>query len=603
MSTAATAPTEEPQRPEPPFNPALVEELLRQLDKTVRAHQLYMHNNPTYLKSLELLRSAFAPIWAETESLSLSVTDLTFIWYGVPVHTQSERASDSLPWTFYKDGLREVTLTSGFEGPELELLLDIIPRVRKAASHEDDLITLLWEQEFAHLTYRYVEMAAEGGVPIDPSAEPGRWPVEPGEVVDDPRLAIEEARQAVAGGAAGAEGEAGKGPPSQYGGAAEEEVKHSPGGIVKMEDFDSTLYFLDAEEVAYMRRETEREYSTDLRRTVLTGLLDVFELQTDKSVRAEVTENLDALTLHLLAGRQFSNVAFLLREIGTVLERAKDLTPELRDRLASLPDRLSDPGALSQLIQAMDEAETLPPRADLEELFAQLRGTALGTVFGWLGTTQNAKLRPLLEGAAERLAQSNTAELVKLISSAEGGVAMEAVKRAGGLKTAAAVPALGKVLSEPYRDLRVAAVSALVEIGTPGAMQALEKALEDVDRDVRVAAIKALVSKAYKPALSKVTALVKANQIREADRTERLAMFELYGTLCGDGGVQWLDELLNPKGGLFSKKEDPELRACAAIALGRIGTARSGQALQKALAEKDVVVRNAVNRALKGGAV
>ena len=57
--------------------------------------------------------------------------------------------------------------------------------------------------------------------------------------------------------------------------------------------------------------------------------------------------------------------------------------------------------------------------------------------------------------------------------------------------------------------------------------------------------------------------------MREADRTERLAMFELYGTLCGDGGVAWLDELLNPKGGLFSKKEDPEVRACAAIALGR----------------------------------
>ena len=80
-----------------------------------------------------------------------------------------------------------MTLTPGFEGPELELLLDIIPRVRKAASHEDDLITLLWEQEFAHLTYRYVEVAAEGGVPIDPSAEPGRWPVEAGEVVEDPR--------------------------------------------------------------------------------------------------------------------------------------------------------------------------------------------------------------------------------------------------------------------------------------------------------------------------------------------------------------------------------------------------------------------------------
>ena len=588
MSNAVPVPTEEPERREPPFSPALVEELLRQLDKTVRAHQLYLHNNPTYLKAVDTLRASFVPIWAETDSLSLSVTDLKFIWFDLPVHEQRERASDSLPWTFYKDGLREVTLSPGFEGPELELLLDIIPRVRKAASHEDDLITLLWEQEFAHLTYRYVEVASEAGIPIDPSAEAGRWPVEQGAVVEDPRLAIEEARRA-ADAAADA-------------GGADEEIKQSPGGIVKMEDFDSTLYFLDAEEVSYLRRETEREYATDLRRTVLTGLLDVFELQTDKAIRQEVTQNLDALTLHLLAGRQFSNVAFLLREIGTVLERAKDLTPELRDRMAGLPDRLSDPAVLSQLLQAMDESESLPPRADLEELFAQLRASALGTVFGWLGSTQNAKLRPLLEGAAERLAVSNTGELVKLISSAEGAVAMEAVKRAGGLKTAAAVPALGKVLSEPNRDLRLAAVSALVEIGTPGAMQALEKALEDVDRDVRVAAIKALGQKAYKPALSKVTALVKANQIREADRTERLSMFELYGSLCGDGGVPWLDELLNPKSGLFSKKEDPEFRACAAIALGRIGTARAQQALQKAMSEKDVVVRNAVNRALKGGA-
>ena len=596
MSNAVSVPTEEPERREPPFSPALVEELLRQLDKTVRAHQLYMHNNPTYLKTLELLRASFAPIWAETDSLSLSVTDLKFIWFDTPVHEQNERASDSLPWTFYKDGLREFTLTAGFEGPELELLLDIIPLVRKAASHEDDLITLLWEQEFSHLTYRCVDIANDASVPIDPSAEPGRWPVEPGEVVDDPRLAIEEAQRQ----AAAAAGAAGEGSPGS--GGADEEMKQSRGGIVRMEDFDSTLYFLDAEEVSYLRSEAEREYATDLRRTVLTGLLDVFELQTDTAIRQEVTQNLDALTLHLLAGRQFSNVAFLLREIGAVLERAKDLTPELRDRMASLPDRLSDPAALSQLLQAMDEADTLPPRADLEELFSQLRASALGTVFGWLGSTQNAKLRPLLEGAAERLAVSNTGELVKLISSAEGAVAMEAVKRAGGLKTAAAVPALGKVLSEPYRDLRLAAVSALVEIGTPGAMQALEKALEDVDRDVRVAAIKALGQKAYKPSLSKVTALVKANQIREADRTERLAMFELYGSLCGDGGVPWLDDLLNPKSGLFAKKEDPELRACAAIALGRIGTPRAQQALHKAMSERDVVVRNAVNRALKGGA-
>jgi HEAT repeat protein len=140
-----------------------------------------------------------------------------------------------------------------------------------------------------------------------------------------------------------------------------------------------------------------------------------------------------------------------------------------------------------------------------------------------------------------------------------------------------------------------------VEIGTPGAMQSLEKALDDSGRDVRLAAVKALTLKAYKPALARATQLLKARELKDLDRTERVAIFELFGSLCGDGGVPLLDELLNGKGGLFARKEDPDIRACAALALGKVGTQRAQTALQKAMGEKDVIVRTAVNRSLKGG--
>jgi hypothetical protein len=585
---AANTSASGPESSAPPFDPVLVEEMLRSLDKTVRAYQLYMHNNPTYLRSLETLRSTFKPIWEHTEFLTLVVSDTQFTWNGVTVLNEAEKASDSLPWTLYKDGVREITLTPGFEGDELEQLLAIIPRVRKSAAHEDDLLTILWEQEFAFLTYRYVDVSSEPGLPLDTSAEAGRWPVTAGELVEDPRAVIEDAR---------AEQEE-EGKP---GGSASAELKNSPSSIVSMEDFDSTLYFLDASEIAYLRTETEREYAMDMRQIVFNSLLDIFELQADLTVRKEVAQNIDALTLHLLAGRQFSTVAYLLREIGQVLERAKDLPPDVRARFEQLPDRLSEPQALSQLLQAMDEAETLPPQDELSQLFEQLRATALGTVFGWLTQITNPKLRPLLEIAAERLAQSNTAELVRLISSDDEHVAMEAVRRAGGLKTAAAVPALARVLGEPHRDLRLAAVTALVEIGTPGAMQSLEKALDDSGRDVRLAAVKALTLKAYKPALARATQLLKARELKDLDRTERVAIFELFGSLCGDGGVPLLDELLNGKGGLFARKEDPDIRACAALALGKVGTQRAQTALQKAMGEKDVIVRTAVHRSLKGG--
>jgi HEAT repeat protein len=79
-----------------------------------------------------------------------------------------------------------------------------------------------------------------------------------------------------------------------------------------------------------------------------------------------------------------------------------------------------------------------------------------------------------------------------------------------------------------------------------------------------------------------------------------MAVFEAYGTLCGNSGVAGLDLVLNGKS-LFGRKEDSELRACAAMALGRIGTPAATEALRKSANEKDVVVRTAVSRALRGG--
>jgi HEAT repeat protein len=266
-----------------------------------------------------------------------------------------------------------------------------------------------------------------------------------------------------------------------------------------------------------------------------------------------------------------------------------------------LPSRLSAPEPLTQLLQQLDESHDLPASEDVLELFDQLRGTALGTVLDWLGKLQNARLRPMLEQAASRLAAQNTAELVKLIQSPTPHVALEAIRRAGSLQTPAAVAPIAKVLAEGNAELHLACVQALSEIGSPGALQALERAIEDADRDVRVAALKVIQARAHRPALAKLDVIIKGKSVRTADRTEKQAVFDAYGSICGESGVAWLDGILNGKS-IIGRREDPEIRACAAIALGRIKTANAQAALQKAAGEKDVVVRSAVSRALRGGA-
>jgi len=77
-----------------------------------------------------------------------------------------------------------------------------------------------------------------------------------------------------------------------------------------------------------------------------------------------------------------------------------------------------------------------------------------------------------------------------------------------------------------------------------------------------------------------------------------MAFFEAYGLLSGDAGITLLDGLLNSKG-FMGKRDDSEIRACAAMALGKIGSQKAMEALNKASGEKDVIVRNAVSRAVR----
>ncbi len=560
--TATSAPTAGATE-EAPFPPAPVEELLRLVVKAGRAHQLYLPNNPIYKGALDALRAGFAAIWAQTDELTLTLSETEISWYEHVVLSEPSKGGDSLSWLFFKDGVRELEFLKGFEDKEVVALLGILQRARKASPDEDDLLTMLWEADFAYARYRYQDLAMDPAAPVSDNTAKAE-------------VTAEQVEQ-----------------------ATHTSVTEQAAGIVNMSDFDATLYFLDENEIEYLHSEIKREYEDDLRSRVTSTLLDIFEQQATGTVRQEILGILDSTLVNLLATGHFRGVAHLLREVQVTLQRASELSAEHKRALNELPVRLSAPESLAQLLQSLDDTADLPPQDELMELFAQLRPIALGTVFSWLRRIHSQNVRWLLEAAAERLASLNTSELVRLILAPEREISLEAIRRAGALKTPAAVQSLSKVLSGPDVELRQIAVQALTEIGSPSALQAMERAVEDPDREVRLTTVRAFTTRIYKLVLPRIDAAVKGKAIRDADPTEKKAFFEAFGTLAGDDAVEYLDTVLNGKG-FLGRREDSEMRACAAIALGRISSSKAADVLRKASSEKDVVVRNAVNRALRG---
>ena len=550
--------------PEPPCAPQLVEELLRNFARAIKTHQLYLPNNPIYSRAIDNLRAAFAPIWPHTPEIVLSITEADFKWFGRVVMHEPSR-SESVPWQFFKDGVRELTLTQGIEDDELPALLTILQRVKNAAPEEDDLLTLLWEQEFTRLKYRFVDINLDSHASFDGSSEPPKERSIP--IIDDIRA--EE--------------------------AAEPERKS---GIVRLEDLDATLYFLDEKEIDYLRAAVAAEQTVDMPRNVLAILLDIFEVQESEKVREEICGILESYMLNLLAAGAYGSVAYLLAETEQLVKRSVGLTSAHRSRLFALPTSLSDPSVLSQLLEALDQSEAIPEQAELDALFEQLRGGVLGTVLGWLKQAQKPELRTALERVAARMASSNSSEMMKLIGSPDPSVAIEAMRRAGELKTAAAVAPLAKVLQQPNVLLRQTAAQTLAEIGSTGSMRLLETALNDDDRDVRIVAVKAIGVRGHRAALPRVEAVVRGKSVKGADLTEKMAYFEAYSVLARDAGIPPLERLLNRRS-FWGRRASPELRACAARALGIIGTAEALESLRRATRDRDPMVRSAINRAMR----
>jgi HEAT repeat protein len=94
---------------------------------------------------------------------------------------------------------------------------------------------------------------------------------------------------------------------------------------------------------------------------------------------------------------------------------------------------------------------------------------------------------------------------------------------------------------------------------------------------------------------------VLGGSVKEMDLTEKMAFFEAYGTIAGAGALKALGGMLLPRG-LLKLKESSETRACAAIALGKVRSAEAREILSKVADDKDLVVRNAVSRALRESA-
>jgi HEAT repeat protein len=556
---------------EPPIPFSEIQELFLALDKAARARRLYAENNPVYQGFIAHLVTAFGRLWDRVPSLTVTVEEQVFRCFSRTFGAGESR--DSLPFAFYKDGIRILTFLPGFED-EAERFLLVVNRARQMDQRSvDDLVTLLWEEEFSAFQYSYVDALAEG---FDiPEGTPTRT-VE--------HVTTSDLQHEVSTG----------GSPEEISPAIKQ-GKPSVVSSVTRDDFEETLYFLEPEEMEYLRQEVELEWKRDTKAAVLDALFDRIEDPMAER-QMEVLRILRQLLPAYLGRGDLLSAARILEEINRAVAQGVLVGEEQRREARDLIAALGDPAVLGQLIAAIEDGSIDPAADELGVFLANLGPESLPLMIRTAETTESPALRRRLLSSVEGLGGSHPRVLTGLIGAEDQPTALGAARLAGQLGLGDAAPHIASLFKRADAAGRRVAIESLVQIKSSISMTAALEALEDEDREVRIAAARGLAAARYQPARVRLEEMIQSKGVREADLTEQIAFFEAFGSVASGESVKMLDRLLN--GRRLIGKQTPEIRACAAMALGRVATADAKQSLLQAAQDPHPMVRSAVGKAL-----
>ena len=537
------------------------------LERVLEALALHGPGDPELEERWESLTRSLYATWARLPYLVLDVGPEGLRW-DAELLSPSTAEPGVLATLLAEAGVRSLTVIPGAELEEVKRFVTVLHQARALTpDDEDDLTTLLWKEDFERIHYSVEEGPAKDARAI---TEPGSGPAPP-----QAQVVREQVRK-------------------------EAKAPRPPDGIVRLEKFDSTLYFLDRHEIEYLTEGIQREYAEDQSRNVVDLLLDTLEHHSEGAVRAETIEVLTELLPHLLGNGRFRTAAHMLREISRYTETAQDLLAGERKALIGLTLSLSQSAALAQLFHTLEDADLELSDESLGDLLEQLLPETLPTILLWPKRLTRHEARTALRAAVVRIVRAQPAALRHALASDDKSVVYRALRLVSRLKLESATEFVSELEADADSRVRAAVVGALASVGTAKAFRRLIRLIRDPAIDVRVAVLDALVRRPFASALAPVEQMIREPDLDERDLSEKRALFEAYGAMAGPGGVTLLAPLLAGKGGLRRRRASSDTRACAAVALGKIGTPAARAALERGARDRDPVVRNAAGKALRG---
>jgi hypothetical protein len=126
--------------------------VLKYFDSAFSLMKIYPSDNHSVRKSIDSFYERITEFLDEYEKLIVIIEEFSFSYKGETVF-QDEEKQNSLPFFFFKDGMRELSFNVGLDRRELKDFLALIKEESVLSLEDSDIVNSLWAKDFAHIRY------------------------------------------------------------------------------------------------------------------------------------------------------------------------------------------------------------------------------------------------------------------------------------------------------------------------------------------------------------------------------------------------------------------------------------------------------------------
>jgi HEAT repeat protein len=551
-------------------------DLINTFVKTIKAFRLYPPENPTLVGFIDQVYRKFQLFLNKYHYFILKIGENKLSFRGVTLYENPDLKT-SLAFQLYKDGLRELRFMEGLEEGEVDGLIDIMKRSDSINKMEDDLVTLMWEKDFIHISYLATDEYLEEMPTIIPAN------------IDQFRanLTFEPPPQSEMGDI----GEETDGAEVDYYEIMKRVESPTLVGV------DRSVYSLTPDELEGLRKEVELETAPSFVFIVIDILFEILALEKSPQPYQETTGVLQKLLDALITLGEFQKASELLTRVNIILN-----TYELKDwqvdAIRQLSDKAGEPQRIEKIGKILDKGEEIRLE-EVSNYLTLLKPNSIQPLIKVLGELNNSKARRMLCEVLIEIGKGNMELIIPFIDDHRWFLVRNIAYILGRMGKESALPTIQKALNHEEARVRREAIQALGIIVSSKAFDLLGKALNDQDDRNRSMAALNLARVGKKASLPALLEVVQAKDFSKRDSAEIKAFFDAIGMVGSNDAIKPLEKLLEQKSWFgMGKKDEIRLRAASALAL--IGTAEARSTLEAGRNSKDENIRQACLQAMKG---